>query len=252
MLVVFMSIFLVSLFGFFSGTLIGLAGIGGVILVPLLVYGAGFDIHESIAASVTSFVVSGLIGSVVYSARGVVNWPQLGYLTVGAFPGAFFGTYLLPKLDADFLKFFIASVLILTAYRQIASMHFQLSQVQRFVNNWEFILVGFVTGSLSVLSGTGGPLVLVPILTFLSVPIISVIGLSQAIQVPIAVFATIGNGLAGLIKWEIVLPISLGLALGTFFGATTSKHLPVEKIKKLVAFLLLGSGIYMVITLIAV
>ena len=42
-----------------------------------------------------------------------------------------------------------------------------------------------------MLSGTGGPLVLVPILTFLSMPLLAVIGLSQAIQIPIAVFATI-------------------------------------------------------------
>jgi len=40
----------VFLCGLFSGTLIGAAGIGGVVLVPLLVYGAGFSIHTSIAA----------------------------------------------------------------------------------------------------------------------------------------------------------------------------------------------------------
>jgi uncharacterized membrane protein YfcA len=34
----------VFLCGLFSGTLIGAAGIGGVVLVPLLVYGAGFSI----------------------------------------------------------------------------------------------------------------------------------------------------------------------------------------------------------------
>ena len=31
------------------------AGIGGVVLVPLLVYGAGYGIHISIAAAVSSF-----------------------------------------------------------------------------------------------------------------------------------------------------------------------------------------------------
>ena len=53
---------LVFLFGLFAGTLIGAAGIGGVVLVPLLVYGAGFNIHTSIAAAVSSFIFSGLIG----------------------------------------------------------------------------------------------------------------------------------------------------------------------------------------------
>ena len=47
-----MSLIFVFLCGFFAGTLIGAAGIGGVVLVPLLVYGAGYSIHISIAAAV--------------------------------------------------------------------------------------------------------------------------------------------------------------------------------------------------------
>ena len=59
-------------FGLFAGLLIGAAGIGGVILVPLLVYFAGVDIHTSIAAAVAAFFVSGFVGTVVYSQRGII------------------------------------------------------------------------------------------------------------------------------------------------------------------------------------
>jgi uncharacterized membrane protein YfcA len=44
--------------------------------------------------------------------------------------------------------------------------------------------------------------------------------------------------------------LSPGLVLGAFFGAKASEHLPADKIKNLVAFLLLGSGIYMLINVI--
>jgi uncharacterized membrane protein YfcA len=44
--------------------------------------------------------------------------------------------------------------------------------------------------------------------------------------------------------------LSPGLVLGTFFGAKASEYLPADKIKNLVAFLLLGSGIYMLINVI--
>ena len=67
----------VFLCGLFSGALIGAAGIGGVVLVPLLVYGAGYDIHISIAAAVSSFIFSGLIGTFAYAKRGEINWLQL-------------------------------------------------------------------------------------------------------------------------------------------------------------------------------
>ena len=247
-----MSFTLVFLFGLFAGTLIGAAGIGGVVLVPLLVYGAGFSVHTSIAAAVSSFIFSGLIGSFAYAKRGEINWLQLVYLTVGAIPGTLIGTYTLSKVNAESLKLFIAAVLIFASSKQIANIKFKPLRNQTTPSNISLLLVGFVTASLSVLSGTGGPLVLVPILTFLSMPLLPVIGLSQAIQIPIAGFATVGNEMLGIIRWEIVALLSPGLALGTFLGAKASEHLPVDKIKNLVAFLLLGSGVYMLTNVIFV
>ena len=83
-----MLFFICSLFGLIAGLLIGAAGIGGVILVPLLVYFAGIDIHTSIAASVASFFVSGLVGTITYSKRGVIQWLDFLAVGVGAVPGA--------------------------------------------------------------------------------------------------------------------------------------------------------------------
>jgi uncharacterized membrane protein YfcA len=246
------SFIFVFLCGLFSGALIGAAGIGGVVLVPLLVYGAGYDIHISIAAAVSSFIFSGLIGTFAYARRGEINWLQLIYLTIGATPGALVGTHTLAKVNADTLKLFIAIVLIFAACRQIANLKAKRLESQSNPSKMSLLFVGFLTACLSVLSGTGGPLVLVPILTFLSMPLLAVIGLSQAIQIPIALFATIGNQWSGIIRWEIVALLSPGLVLGTFLGAKASECLPVDRIRSLVAFLLLGSGIYMLINLIFV
>ena len=196
-----MSFVFVFLCGFLSGTLIGAAGIGGVVLVPLLVYGAGYSIHISIAAAVSSFIFSGLIGTFAYAKRGEVNWLQLTYLTVGAVPGALVGTHALSRVNADFLILFIATVLILASYKQIANLKFTRLHNQSTPSNISLLFVGFLTACLSVLSGTGGPLVLVPILTFLSMPLLAVIGMSQAIQIPIAAFATVGNEWSGIIRW---------------------------------------------------
>ena len=247
-----MSFIFVFVCGLFSGALIGAAGIGGVVLVPLLVYGAGYGIHISIAAAVSSFVFSGLIGTFAYARRGEINWFQLIYLTVGAVPGALMGAHTLAQVNADTLKLFIAVVLIFAAYRQIANLKAKRLQSQSTPSNISLLFIGFLTACLSVFSGTGGPLVLVPILTFLSMPLLAVIGLSQAIQIPIALFATIGNEWSGIIRWEIVALLSPGLVLGAFLGAKASERLPVDKIRNLVAFLLFGSGIYMLINIIFV
>ena len=237
-------------FGLLAGLLIGAAGIGGVILVPLLVYFAGVDIHTSIAAAVAAFFVSGFVGTVVYSQRGIISWIDFMSISTGAIPGAFIGAYVLPKINAQLLTFFIAIALLVSAVRQIRSNKMEdVNRPFHNVSKHQMALVGLVTGFFSVLSGTGGPLVLLPLLTWLSVPLVTAIGLSQAIQLPIAIFATVGNEANNLVNWDLVLFLAIGLAIGSFIGAKLSKSLPVEHIKALVAFMLFGSGAYMIIAL---
>ena len=237
-------------FGLLAGLLIGAAGIGGVILVPLLVYFAGVDIHTSIAAAVAAFLVSGFVGTVVYSQRGTIQWIDFMSISIGAVPGAFIGAYVLPKINGQLLTFFIAIALLVSAVRQIRSNKMvDVDRPFREVSKHQMALVGLVTGFFSVLSGTGGPLVLLPLLTWLSVPLVTAIGLSQAIQLPIAIFATVGNEANNLVNWDLVLFLAIGLAIGSFIGAKLSKRLPVEHIRALVAFLLFGSGAYMIIAL---
>jgi uncharacterized membrane protein YfcA len=237
-------------FGLLAGLLIGAAGIGGVILVPLLVYFAGVDIHTSIAAAVAAFLVSGFVGTVVYSQRGTIQWIDFMSISIGAVPGAFIGAYALPKINGQLLTFFIAIALLVSAVRQIRSNKMvDVDRPFREVSKHQMALVGLVTGFFSVLSGTGGPLVLLPLLTWLSVPLVTAIGLSQAIQLPIAIFATVGNEANNLVNWDLALFLAIGLAIGSFIGAKLSKRLPVEHIRALVAFLLFGSGAYMIIAL---
>ena len=237
-------------FGLLAGLLIGVAGIGGVILVPLLIYFAGVDIYTSIAAAVAAFSVSGFVGTVVYSQRGTIQWIDFMSISIGAVPGAFIGAYALPKINGQLLTFFIAIALLVSAVRQIRSNKMvDVDRPFREVSKHQMALVGLVTGFFSVLSGTGGPLVLLPLLTWLSVPLVTAIGLSQAIQLPIAIFATVGNEANNLVNWDLALFLAIGLAIGSFIGAKLSKRLPVEHIRALVAFLLFGSGAYMIIAL---
>ena len=241
-----MALLLCCLFGLIAGLLIGIAGIGGVVLVPLLVFFAEVNIHASIAASVAAFFASGFVGTIAYSKRGIIQWSDFVVISLGAIPGAFLGAYVLPTIDAYFLKLFIACVLMISSVKQLAtSENSELLRPVRAVSNYQMVLVGLVTGFLSVLSGTGGPLVLLPLLTWLSVPLVTAIGLSQAIQLPISSFATIGNALSSLIDWKLVIFLAFGLAFGSFIGAKIAERLPVAHIRTLVALLLLGSGVYM-------
>ena len=48
----------IAAFCFFVGVLIGVCGVGGILIIPFLVYVIGFDIHTVIPACMAGFVVS--------------------------------------------------------------------------------------------------------------------------------------------------------------------------------------------------
>ena len=70
------------------------------------------------------------------------------------------------------------------------------------------------------LSGTGGPLVLVPILIAIKLPVLTAVGLSQVIQIPVAVASTFGNILYGELDFVLAVEYSpASLTVGSWYGA---------------------------------
>ena len=242
-------IFIYIFCGLIAGMLIGIAGIGGVVLVPLLIYLAEADVHTSVAAAIFSFLISGTIGTIIYSRRGVIDWPVLKRLSLGAVPGTLTGSVILFYIEAEILRTFIAVMIVASALREMMFQKHIGSSYSPIISDNKYALVGFVTGFLSALSGTGGPLILIPILSFLAMPTLIAIGLAQVIQVPVALFATFGNTWNNLIDWEMAGFISMGVAFGSFFGGQISKGIPVKAIKRFVALLLFASGIIMLISI---
>ena len=64
-----MIFFLITLIGLLAGTLIGAIGIGGVILVPLLSFLLGLDLHIAMSASSFSFLFPGIVGTFTYAYK---------------------------------------------------------------------------------------------------------------------------------------------------------------------------------------
>ena len=110
----------------------------------------------------------------------------------------YLGAFLLPFFRADVLEVLIA-VLILASganslLRKASDQQFtpQIPKITR-----RCLVIGLVAGIGSSLSGTGGPLLLIPILIWFKVPVLIAIGLSQVIQIPISAAASVGNFLHG-------------------------------------------------------
>lgn len=106
----------------------------------------------------------------------------------------------------------------------------------------QYIAIGAITGFGSAITGTGGPLILVPILIVLGLPVLTAVGLSQAIQIPIAAFASVGNWMSGNLNFDLALVIATVLVVGSLAGALLVHRLPTEPIRKLIAILLVFFG----------
>ena len=231
--------------GLSSGILIGAVGIGGVILVPLLTFIIGVDIYHSIAASIFSFMISGSVGTTIYLRRDPTLWRQVKLIWIGAVPATLAGSFLLSYFTEEILTLLIAGLTLGSGGREFLVKKRFPSLDIFLISDKKLISFACITGLLSALSGTGGPLVLIPLLFWFGAPVAATVGLAQAIQLPISIFATIGNSLNGILDLSIAIPIAFGIAIGTFLGSHWIKEVPTKYVKKAIAALLVVVGVAM-------
>mgnify|MGYP006114512181 CR=1 FL=1 len=232
---------------FFVGLLIGSVGIGGVLLVPALKFMGGVDLHSAIPACMLSYMVTGSVGALIYARHGTINWSMATKVCLGALPGAYIGAFLLPFFRADILEVFIAVLILASGANSLMRKASGHQFTRDMENSTPLLIIGLVAGIGSSLSGTGGPLLLIPILIWFKVPVLIAIGLSQVIQIPISLSASVGNFLHGDIDIKLAAILALTMVGGSLVGAKLVHRLPVDSLKKLVAWLLISVGLVMLV-----
>jgi uncharacterized membrane protein YfcA len=239
------TILLLGGFGVFVGVLIGCVGIGGVLLVPILTYIFRIDIHIAIAAAMFSYMFSGIIGTVIYSKKGSIKWPQTMWLTIGAAPAAFFGAKITLSIPGQYLELFIAFLVVAAGINAMSNQK-TIEDRANITNPYALLSIGVVTGIGSALTGTGGPLFIVPIMVSLKVAAHTAIGFSQAIQLPIASLATISNFLYGSVDLIVGGVIASGIIVGSTFGAKIAHLFSSNVMSRILALVLVTVGAVMI------
>jgi uncharacterized protein len=240
-----------GMLGLLAGLMIGAVGIGGVILVPALVYFGGIPIHLAIAAVMMSYVLTGLIGTLVYSSKKSIRWGMAGWLCAGAMPAALAGALAAGLASPLLLEVLIGLLTAAAGVHALPASPAGDDARSNAVSSPALGFIGAVTGFGSALSGTSGPLILVPILMWLDLPVLTAIALSQAIQLPIALLATAGNFLSGNLDPTLGVLLATGLAIGTFVGARIAHAVPRPALRRAVAIVLVVVGASIVIKVMA-
>lgn len=228
---------------FLVGILIGGVGIGGVLLVPALKFLGGVPLHTAIPACMLSYMVTGAVGALMYARHGSINWPMAVKICLGALPGAYLGAFLLPFLSADILELFIAILILASGINALRRGETSSQSAQASEKSVPLLTIGLVAGIGSSLSGTGGPLLLIPLLIGFKVAVLTAIGLSQIIQIPVSAAATLGNFLHGQLDISLAAMLAITMVGGVLVGAEIAHKLPVNRLKRAVAYLLVGVGL---------
>ena len=246
--------------GAFAGVLAGLLGVGGgLIIVPLLsfVFAAqhlpdAYILHLALGTSLASIMFTSVSSLRAHHARGAVNWQVVKGITLGILTGTFCGSWVAAQLSTGFLRIFFVAFLYYVALQMLLNIRPKPSR--QVPGSGGLFAMGNLIGGVSSLVGIGGGSLSVPFLVWCNLSIHNAVGTSAAIGFPIAVAGAVGYTLNGLAASDlpagslgfVYLPALAGIALASIctapFGARLAHSLPVTRLKKVFALLLLAMG----------
>lgn len=221
-----------------------------MILVPLLVYLGGINVSKAITTAMMCYLLTGAIGTYIYAKNRSINWSIAVWVCAGAMPAALAGSWLSNHTPEGVLELVIGGLTMLSGF-QAMRPHAESANRVAPLGTLALVAIGSLTGVLSAITGTGGPLILVPLMLWFHIPVLTTIGLSQVVQLPIASLATAGNIAFGKPDLLFGAVLAISLASGSFIGAHLTHKLPTDLLKRVVAIVLLIVGFSIIFKVLA-
>lgn len=230
-------LFLAALGVLLAGLAIGATSIGGVLVVPVLGTLAQVEPGRAVAAASLGFAFTGAaawwLGPRPAGGGGLV-------LDGSALAGAALGALTLAWLPAGGVRLTVGLIALGSGlYALVGRARQRATPLPAFA----LALLGLMVGCLSAWSGTGGPVVLLPLLALLGVPATGGVEAAQRVQLPVALAATTVNFAAG--RLDIVLGLGIGVLViaGWAAGRLLARRLPVPRLRQAVALALIATGL---------
>lgn len=251
--------------GAFAGTLAGLLGVGGgLVIVPALVtlfhingMPESVVVHTAIGTSLATIVVTSVSSVYAHHRHGAVLWTVFRRLTPGIVIGALIGAVVADALSGTALRRVFGIFELLVA----AQMAFgrQPAAHRTLPGNLGLSLAGTAIGSVSAIMGIGGGTLTLPFLTWCNIQLRNAIATSAACGLPIAFAGTAGFMLTGwhataipyatgFVYWPAFAGIAVTAVLFAPLGARLAHALPVAIVKKFFALFLAALGVRMLLT----
>lgn len=231
--------------GLIGGTISGLLGIGGaVIMIPLVLYVPpflglpGIDMKTVAGIVIVQVMFASLAGAYVhrrhhYVSQSIVLWFG-GPIVAGALLGGIISKF----VDANFLKvvFGVLAVfsfytILLPKYEQEVPPDFPVD-----FNKFFAVLVTVIVGLCIGMVGGGGAFVLIPLMiNFFNIPTRLTIGSSLGIVLMSSVAGFIGKFATGQIPFLSALALVAGAIPGALAGSMLSRRTGISQLKLILA-----------------
>lgn len=235
--------FAVAAVALLAGFLGGLTGIGGVIVVPALTEFGALPVERAIGTAMFAFVLAGPVAARLALRRLALPWRPVLLLCGAAAAGALLGALTLHALPGWAVRLFVAGAAV------ASGLHSLLGARQRTPRTdlpglALLVAIGLAVGWGSAVSGTGGPVMLIPLLLALRVPAAVAVALGLAAHLPIVGAATLVNAAAGRIDYALGAVLGALLLAGTLGGLWLATRLSGRQLTAGVAVALVAVGVW--------
>jgi len=231
-----------------AGAAIGTTSIGGVLVVPALSSLLGVPLPEAIAASSLAFLVTGAYALTGSASGALSHLRRDAPLMLTALLGAGAGAALTAWAPGDAVRSWIGLLALASGAHALWRLH---RPDPRADHPWPDlggqVALGLGVGLGSALSGTGGPVMLLPILMLMRRPLSRAIVAAQVIQMPIAIAASATHALAGRLDWRLGATIAVALLLGAWAGRRLARRANPRPLQAATAAVLLATGAWFLI-----
>jgi uncharacterized membrane protein YfcA len=244
--------------GAIVGAVLALTGAGGGILaVPLLVFGLGLSIIEAAPVGLLAVGLAAALGAVLGLRQGVVRYRAAAYIAGIGIMVAPLGLWLAHRLPDRPLVLVFSVVLLYACGRIFLKAGRELrhgaptarSEILPCVLNplqgrlrWTMpclralTLTGVASGLLSGLLGVGGGFVIIPALTrYSDLDMRNVMATSLAVIALVSTGSVIAASLSGVMQWAVGAPFALGAMAGLLVGRQVSRYLAGPRLQQLFA-----------------
>lgn len=252
-------IFIFIVLGVFSGFAAGLLGIGGgMMLVPFLNYllpklgvPEMLVVHTAIATAMATIIFTSLSSMQAHHGRGGVRWDLVKLLAPGVVVGGLLsGGAIFAIINGLALAVFFVGFVFYSAIKMLRDV--PPPEGRGVPKPWVVRVVGVGIGLISGLLGAGGGFLSVPFLVRSNVIMPVAVGTSAALGFFIAVangvgymisgakYTNLSEGMLGYVYWPALVVLVVMSVLMAPVGARAAHRMPVKRLKRVFAILLLA------------